>query len=133
MRQYNADNLVVHPNTEPDSAVVVEVTPEKAGWTYISFQVRRLAQGQAWDFQTGEHELALVPLSGRLHVASDRGQWLGVGGRANVFSGRPHALYLPRRTALRVTADAAGEFALAWAPTDQDHAPRLVTPDDIAV
>ena len=133
MRQYNADNLVVHPGTERDPAVVVDVTPEKAGWSYISFQVRRLAKRQVWDFQTGEHELALVPLSGSLNVESDRGQWSGVGARPNVFSGLPHALYLPRRTLLRVIAAGDSEFAVAWVPTDQDHAPRLVTPDDIAV
>src|SRR6185436_6815193 len=124
MRHYNADNLVIHHGNTAEPGVVVEVTPKQAGWDYISLQVRRLTVGQEWSFETGEHELALVPLSGRVSVESDRGNWPEVGGRRDVFSGLPHALYLPRRTALRVTAVTDSEFAAAWAPTDQDHAPR---------
>jgi 5-deoxy-glucuronate isomerase len=133
MRQYNADNLVVHPGGATDPDVVVEVTPRQAGWEYISLQVRRLAAGQGWEFRTEEYELALVPLSGSLMVESNRGAWPAVGGRPDVFSGPPHALYLPRRTTLRAIAATDSEFAVAWAPTDQDHAPRLVTPAGIAV
>src|SRR5579885_1828790 len=43
MKQYNAQNLVVHPGNAPEQDVIVEVTPELAGWDYIRFQVRRLA------------------------------------------------------------------------------------------
>ena len=38
MRQYSADNLIVHPGNAADPAVVVEVTPERAGWETISFR-----------------------------------------------------------------------------------------------
>jgi 5-deoxy-glucuronate isomerase len=133
MRQYTAENLVIHPGSATDPDVVVEVTPGAAGWTYITFQVRRLAAGQTWDFQTGPHELGLVPLSGSVAVTSDRGTWAHVGGRANVFSGLPHAHYLPRQTTLQVTGETAAEFAVAWVPAEEDHPPRLVTPDDVAV
>jgi 5-deoxy-glucuronate isomerase len=96
MRQYDARNLVVHPGASADPDVVVEVTPELAGWEHIHFQVRRLAAGASWSFATGAHELALVPLGGVVSVDSNRGQWPSVGGRANVFAGLPHALYLSR-------------------------------------
>ncbi|MDP9312510.1 MAG: 5-deoxy-glucuronate isomerase [Chloroflexota bacterium] len=132
MRQYTEQNLIVHPGNSPDPAVVVEVTPALAGWDYINFQVRRLAAGGSWEWETGEHELALIPLSGTISVATNRGEWPEVGGRANVFAGLPHALYLPRRTTLTVRAAADCEFAAAWVVTDQDHAPRLVTPADTA-
>lgn len=133
MPQYTAQNLIVHPGNSPDPDVVVEVTPELAGWDYIHFQVRRLRPGQTWTFATGEHELALVPLSGTLGVASNRGAWPEVGGRANVFAGPPHALYLPRQTSLSVSASAPSEFAAAWVAADQDYAPRLVTPADVTL
>src|SRR4029453_8660411 len=110
MRQYDASTLIVHPGNSPDPDVVVEVTPELAGWEFIHFQVRRLHPGQTWSFETGAHELALVPLSGATRVDSSGGQW-DVGGRANVFAGLPHALYLPRRTALTASTRAAAEFA----------------------
>ena len=32
MRQYTSGNLVIHPGRSVDPAVVVEVTPDVAGW-----------------------------------------------------------------------------------------------------
>ncbi len=133
MRQYDANTLIVHPGNSADPDVIVEVTPELAGWEHIHFQVRRLPAQGAWSFATGEHELALVPLSGSLGVESDRGSWPRVGGREHVFAGLPSALYLPRRTTFTVNAEAGCEFAVAWVATDQDHPPQLVTPADITV
>lgn len=130
MRQYTEQNLIIHPGNSVDPNVVVEVTPELAGWDYINFQVRRLPAGQSWAFETGTHELALIPLSGIISVATNRGEWREVGGRANVFAGLPHALYLPRHTTLTATANGDCEFAAAWVAADQDHEPRLVTPAD---
>ena len=133
MRQYDTTNLIVHPGGSADPEVLVEVTPELAGWNYIHFQVRRLQPGQRWSFATGEHELALVMLGGSVAVESSLGHWPRVGERKDVFSGPPAALYLPRRAALAVTAATACEFAVAWAPTDRDDAPKLIRPADISV
>jgi len=133
MRKYEPDTLIVHPGSSTNPDVVVEVTPEVAGWDYIHFQVRRLSSQRSWSFATGDHELAIVPLSGSTRVESDRGQWSHIGERDSVFSGLPYALYLPRRTSLTVTAETACEIAVAQAPTDQDHEPRLVTPSDIEI
>jgi 5-deoxy-glucuronate isomerase len=127
--RYDAGNLIVHPSG--DESVVVEVTPELAGWDYIHFQVRRLPAGGSWSFATGEHELAIVPLGGTLAAETSRGAW-SFGGRANVFAGLPHALYLPRRTELTLSAAEGAEFAVAWTRTDEDHPARCVTPEEIA-
>ena len=129
----DAPPLIIHPGNSRDPALVVEVTPELAGWDFIHFQVRRLAAGESWSSSSGEHELALVPLGGRLSVDSERGSWPEVGGRANVFAGLPHALYLPRRTGFTATALESCEFAVASCVTDADREPRLVTPADVPV
>ncbi|HKF35428.1 MAG TPA: 5-deoxy-glucuronate isomerase, partial [Ktedonobacteraceae bacterium] len=105
MRQYDSNNLVVHPGNSIDPDVVVEVTPELAGWDYISFQLRHLPADRSWTFATGDREMAIVVLSGRIGVESDRGQWSRVGKRDSVFSGLPYALYLPRHTRLTVNAE----------------------------
>jgi 5-deoxy-glucuronate isomerase len=115
MRQYDANNLIIHPGNSHDSEVVVEVTPELAGWEYISFQLRRLPAGRSWTFSTGGYEMAIVVLSGRIGVESDRGQWLHVGKRDSVFNGLPYALYLPWHTSLTVEAETACEYAVALA------------------
>lgn len=130
--QYDASNLIVHSSAREDG-LLVEVTPERAGWEFIHFQARRLRTGETWSFDTAEHELALVLLGGRVTVRSERGSWEGVGGRRNVFEGPPHALYLPRRTPFTVEAETDAEFAAAWVRAEEDHPPRLVTPEDVPV
>ena len=80
-----------------------------------------------------ENEFAFVNLTGRYRVESTRGSWDGIGGRADVFRGGAHALYLPRQTSLTVTAEEAGEFAVTWVPTSEDHEPWLIRPEDVAV
>jgi 5-deoxy-glucuronate isomerase len=131
--RYTAENLLIHPSTAEDAELILSITPELAGWEYISFQARRLAQGQSWSFDTGENELAIIPFSGRLSVESSRGMWPEVGGRANVFVGAAHALYLPRRTTFTATARDACEFAATWTPTDEEHAPWLIHPKDVPI
>lgn len=132
MTRYTAENLLVRPGTFPgDPSLVLDISPASAGWDLISFQVRRLAAGDSWSFASGGNELAVVNLTGRYSVRSDRGSWRGIGGRASVFSDAAHALYLPRNTSFTVTAEEAGEFAVTWVPTDRDHAPWLIRPQEV--
>jgi len=133
VRQYDSDNLLVHPGGLTDPRVIVEVTPERAGWDTISFQAVRL-EGGSWSFSAGHSEMALVVLGGTVDVASSRGGWSALGTRENVFAGPPSALYLPRGTDLTVTATSGpAEFAAARVPAEVDGAPRRVDPEDIEV
>lgn len=133
MKQYTAQNLVIHPSDSSDPDVIVEVTPERAGWETISFQVRRLAAGQRWSFQCHANELALVMLGGVVDVSSNRGAWQGLGGRASVFEGLPHALYLPPHTNFTVSAVTDCEFAVTWVASEAEHHPAWVRPSDVSV
>ncbi len=131
---YTAKTLLFRPKTdERDPGLMLRITPEAAGWQYISFEARRLAAGGRWSFATGENELALVNLSGRYAVRSNRGNWEGIGGRATVFESAAHALYLPRGTDFEVVAEEAGEFVAAWAPAEEDHPPWLIRPSDVEI
>jgi 5-deoxy-glucuronate isomerase len=132
--QYHADNILVRPTHDPrDPDLILAISPEQAGWDYISFQVRRLATGQQWSFSSGENELAIVNFTGRYSVTSNRGEWHGIGGRTSVFAGAAHALYLPRHTTFTLTAEEGGEFAVTWVPTDEDHDPWLIKPEDVPI
>lgn len=131
---YTSDNLLVRPTHTPsDPDLILSITPEDAGWDYIYFQARRLATGHQWSFQSGEHELAIVNLTGVYTVTSNRGEWHGIGGRTNVFTGGAHALYLPRHTTFTITAEQGGNFAVTWVPTDEDHDPWLIKPEDVTI
>ena len=132
--QYTSENILVKPVTDPDDPdLILSVTPEDAGWDYISFQVRRLATGESWSFSSGENEVGHRQSDRRLPVTSNRGEWSGIGGRANVFTGAAHALYLPRSTDFTVTAEDGGDFAVTWVPTDEDHDPWLIRPEDVPI
>jgi len=121
--KYTAKNLIVRPTEAAgrDPDLIVEVTPERAGWRFIHFQARRLAAGRSCPFATGEHELALIVLSGTVNVSANRGRWDNVGERDDVFGGLPYTVYLPRRTEFMVTAVRDSEFGVTWVATDQDH------------
>jgi 5-deoxy-glucuronate isomerase len=102
------------------------VTPESAGWRFLHFGVRT----GAFDAQTGDGEVALVPLSGRCRVEAEGESWL-LGGRAHVFAGMPWALYLPRDAAYSVEAE--GEVAVCGARCERRREPVLVRPDDVEI
>jgi 5-deoxy-glucuronate isomerase len=132
--RYTAENLLIKPKHDAnDPNLILSITPEQTGLEYISFQVRRLNSGERWSFDTAESELALVTFSGRCAVESNRGAWPEIGSRGNVFMGAAHALYLPRRTKSTVTAEDACEFAVTWVPTNEDHDPWLIRPEDVKI
>jgi 5-deoxy-glucuronate isomerase len=132
IRDYTAETLLVRPESfarDPD--LLLNITPERAGWDFLSFQVRRLSAHERWSFSTADEELALITLSGTYSISSSHGDWPDVGRRTNVFTGIAHTLYLPRGTEGVVTAVSSGEFAVARAPSHEDHSPFLVRPEDV--
>ena len=131
--KYDLTNLVVHPNPDANADLILRITPDLAGWDFIHFEARRLSPGQSHAHEVGENELAIVVLSGRVDVESSVGEWRDVGQRRSVFEGLPSAIYLPRRTSLRITAQRDAEFVLAWCATDQDHPARLISPQDVVI
>ncbi len=104
------------------------VTPESAGWRYLSFRVA----SEGFDASTGDEEIALVPLSGRCRVEAD-GQTWEIGDRESVFDGLPWALYLPRDTAYRVEPLGPLELAICGARCERRREPVLVRPDDVEI
>ena len=132
--QYTNENLYIPPVVDSkNNDLILSITPEIAGWEMISFQARRLDQGHSWSFVGGENELAIINLSGSYTIQSNCGHWANFGGRKNVFEEAGSALYLPRRSEFTITAETGGEYAVAWVPTDQDHKPWLITPDQVPI
>ena len=111
----------------------VRITRARAGWRYVDFAVRQIAPRAPWSGATGGAECCLVLLRGacRVHYSTpDRTDTGTLGPRADVFRGYPHALYLPPRTAFRVTASEPTELADGRAPSRQRLDPRLIRPED---
>ena len=129
---YTAGSLVFRPGQFPDDpGLLLNITPQRAGWEFISFQVRRLDADEHWHFSTSDDELALITLSGSYAISSNLGSWDCVGARRNVFEGIAHTLYLPQQSKGTVLGISGGEFAIARAPSSGYYAPFLTTPDDV--
>ncbi len=131
--QYTTENLLICPLSDPhDPDLTLAVTPQSAGWDFISFQARRLTADNQWSFVSGENELAIILLSGTISIHSTRGSWHDLE-RKDVWTGAATALYLPRNTEFTITAKRASEFVVTWVPTDEDHEPWLIQPQDVSI
>ena len=111
------------------SGVLVSVTREQANWETINFSVRRLIEGQYWQSNTRNEETALVVLGGKAIVDWGEGP-REIGGRKDVFSGYPHAVYLPSRRPFEISAITNCEFADCRVPSSLELVPRLIMPVD---
>lgn len=109
------------------------VEPTSTGFQHLSFHVRRLAAGERLEAGTAGNELGLVMLGGRCRVESSRGAWEDVGGRANVFDGLPHTVYLPPETSFTATAQTGCEIAFCFSRAEQVHPARLVRPEEVEI
>lgn len=124
--------LLVRPSH--DESEYVRITPESAGWERLNFAARRMRQGDAWDSETAESEIAIVVLGGVCQVTSSRGSWEKIGRRPDVFSGMPYSLYLPRQTEFTVLAESDElDIAYGWCRVESDHPAQLVRPQDVGV
>lgn len=132
--QYTPHTLLVRSQDSGKSGVFTRVRPEDAGWEHLNMAALRLGKGERYAGETGEHEHVSVILGGVCHFRTSAGEYLRIGRRPNVFSGMPYAVYLPRRTHFEIEAlSETLEIASCWVATDQDHAPKLVTPRDCPI
>jgi 5-deoxy-glucuronate isomerase len=117
------------PVAADKSGILISMTREQAKWETINLSVRRLMAGQYWQSNTRDEEIALVILGGKATVDWGQGP-VEVGGRKDVFSGYPHAVYLPCRTPFEVSAVTTCEFADCRTPSSAQLSPRIITPKD---
>jgi 5-deoxy-glucuronate isomerase len=126
-----SDVLIKSRPLAPDSSgVLIEVTPESAGWEFIRFSVRRLQPHERWTSRTDGDECCLVLLSGWCTVTVDDGASEALGPRETVFASYPHAFYVPRGRRFTVEARDRSEIAECRAPSDKPLQPRLIRPGD---
>jgi 5-deoxy-glucuronate isomerase len=97
----------------------------------LDLALLRLAHGQSWSGASGEREILAVILGGRATFTVDGVTFDAVGGRADVFSGTPHSVYIP--AGARVTVDAVGpvEIALPSAPSELVVPPYVIEPAQV--
>jgi 5-deoxy-glucuronate isomerase len=115
----------------PTGREIVNVTPERAGWTHVGFRAVRVAPGETETVDTGTRELCLVVLTGTVDVTIDGVTHSNLGRRASVFEEvAPAAVYVPAGKTVRIStwagATKSAEVALCTAPGGADAAQRSV-------
>ncbi|MGZ3404348.1 MAG: 5-deoxy-glucuronate isomerase, partial [Phenylobacterium sp.] len=120
-------DLLVRKHAPDDAGVVLEVTPESAGWGHVGFKVVELAAGATASGGEPGREACLVLLSGKADIVAGGQGFAGLGGRASVFEDRaPGAVYAPGGAAWTVTATTPVELAVCTAPATGAGSPREI-------
>ncbi|MGI9645515.1 MAG: 5-deoxy-glucuronate isomerase [Ilumatobacteraceae bacterium] len=119
-----------HLRTRSDDGTVrLSVTPDDAGWDYLSFAVVELGAGDEHHELLDDQETAIVPLSGAGTVRAG-GQEFEIG-RTSVFEQMPHVVYVPPGTAIQVDTADRFEFAIGSAPAEGKYPVRCFAPGEM--
>ena len=125
-------NCPVLARSSPDQDIYQSITSSEAGWKQLNFSARTLRSGQKWTGETGDNEYLFDLIAGKFSAKTSAGTWETSNGRKDVFSGFPHALYLPKHTQFEITP--AGSFldiACGWCIAEQSFPAHFITPADV--
>ena len=97
----------------------------------LDFQLLRLSDGESWSGSSGDREILAVVLGGTASFRVGDFSFDSVGGRADVFSGRPHSVYIPAGSSFTISASGPVEIALPSAPSDLSVDPYVIPPSSV--
>src|SRR5512141_2474517 len=98
----------------------------------LDFGFLKLSAGETYSAESGEREMLAVLLGGRASFEVGKKRFENVGGRPNVFNGKPHSVYIPAKAKFTIKAESAVEIALPSAPSDLEVEPYVIAPSQVA-
>jgi 5-deoxy-glucuronate isomerase len=123
--------LLVHPEIGK-LGEYQKITAEEAKWKALNFGAKILKKGDCWKHNSGEDEMCIVLLGGRFSISSKWGEWETENSRKDVFSGLPHAAYLPPNTEFTLTAlSDEVDFAYGYTKTEEQFEGYFITPQKV--
>lgn len=106
-------------------------TPPTNPCRLLDFGLLSLAAGETYRGDSAGREVLAVILGGRASFEVGDRRFEAVGGRPNVFGGKPYAVYIPVKTAFSIQAEGAVEIALPSAPSDLVIEPYVIAPPQV--
>jgi 5-deoxy-glucuronate isomerase len=97
----------------------------------LDFSLLSLAAGQTYEGATGDREVVAVILGGKGTFSVNGQTFRDVGGRPDVFSGKPHSVYFPCGSRYAVTASGRLEVGLCSAPSELKVEPYVISPAEV--
>lgn len=98
----------------------------------LDFRFLRLSAGETYSASSDDREILAVILGGKATFEINGTRFENVGARPNVFSGKPHSVYIPAGATYTITGVTNVEIALPSAPSDLEIAPYVIAPDRVA-
>ena len=99
---------------------------------WLDFNLLVLEPGKSYENNSGNRELLAVILGGKATFVIGDKRFENVGGRPNVFAGKPHSVYIPCQSRFSITANGAVEIGLCSAPSELQTAPYVIAPERVA-
>jgi 5-deoxy-glucuronate isomerase len=96
-------------------------------------QLLVLAQEESYQGAAEDREILAVLLGGKGTFVIDDHCFENIGGRPNVFAGKPYSVYIPAGSVYRVTTNGPLEVVLLSAPSTLHTVPYVIPPDRVAV
>jgi 5-deoxy-glucuronate isomerase len=127
------------PWQAPRSDVVVDITPDNAGWAWTGLRVVALQPGVPLSLRMGGSEAFLLPLSGgavEVTVSDESGQLLKdltLTGRMSVFAAVTDFAYVGRDSVVSLSSDVPTEVAVPASRCSQVLPPAYGAAEDVPV
>ena len=106
-------------------------TKEDSFCQKVEVDMIRLADGEKKSYREENKEYGLVILGGKCTVAGNGFNYENIGERQTVFDGNATSVYIPRNTEFTITGVGEVSIAVAKCPSDKDHKPVLIKPEDV--
>ncbi len=99
----------------------------------LDFNLLKLGAGEKHSANSGNREILAVILGGKATFTINGNTFEKVGGRPNVFNGKPHSVYIPAGAEYSIQAEGAVEIGLPSAPSDETGIqPYVIAPSQVA-
>lgn len=126
-------SLLVRPQPPADDGMVLDITPNSAGWKYVGFKVIELSDGFSFEGVEQDREICVVIVAGCADVSAGDETWDSVGGRSSPFDDQaPGAVYIAAGTPFSVTAVTDAQVAVCSAPGTGETRSRIILPENMS-
>jgi 5-deoxy-glucuronate isomerase len=98
----------------------------------LDFDLLILPSGEHYSGSTGDREVLAVILGGKATFEVDGKRFEKVGGRPNVFAGKPHSVYLPAGVEYCIAAGGPVQIGLTSAPSNLEAEPYVIPPERVS-
>ena len=95
------------------------------------FGIINLQDGEKFEANSGTNENVLIILGGKCSISGNGFDFSEIGGRKNVFSGKPDTVVIPAGTKYKI--EAAGDVEIAWvaSPSSLEMEAYMISAEDV--